>query len=677
MLGRPVHPLPAPTVRATFAASRLRQGVLAAYPQGGDRVNFADLLDTLGYQAGELVSICWQTPTQPFTSRIVTSGDAQAAVDVLHNESEAWFGVNPQAGPPRTAAGRGKADQITRNAALWVDLDVKQNGCGTRETACAIVDDLSAIIGTRPSAQVASGHGLHAYWPISDALIVTPEDLAAAEAIRRRWHRLVEIVAAARNAKVDNVFDLARVLRVPGSINRKGEPIPVIGATDTGAPLTVDELHERFNEAGIAELDGDREADAETVSNPDGWQYAEQACGYAARMRDGWRTDNPGQRHNWLASQATRIAAAHRNGCLTAELHRDLTHALDARFRELCQRPGDERKLTPREVPNALAYGRQRAAAKTRAGLDGELGGSPHHHDERRPDAEAGELISLLPEHGQAAAWETYTKGKSKAPQVQPVDGSLAPVIELKPSDDEEPLYGDVAALLDGTMPDPPTPTVLRRIDGAALFYLGEINYLYGDPEDGKRWVALAAAAQTLGDGGKAVFVDLDHNGMASVVDRLLKLGAPRDALVDRQRFRYCEPEGPEHLARIVADCMPWRPDVAVVDCVGELMALRGANSDNADEYTQTINATVLPLVRAGAAVILIDHMAKGKDSRAYGAGGTMAKRRKLGGTSIRVNPIRKLVRGKGGEPLSYWPLSKHYSCICALWTNPGLSRSG
>lgn len=214
----------------------------------------------------------------------------------------------------------------------------------------------------------------------------------------------------------------------------------------------------------------------------------------------------------------------------------------------------------------------------------------------------------------------------------------------------ESPLYGDVAALLDGTMPEPPKPSVLRRTDGVALFYLREINYLYGDPEDGKTWVSLAAVAQRLTGGGTAIFIDLDHNGMNSIIDRLLKLGAPPGALADRQRFRYCEPEDFQHLARIVADCVPWRPGVVVVDCIGELMGMRGANSDNADEYTQTINATVLPLVRAGAAAILIDHMAKGKDSRAYGAGGTMAKRRKLGGTSIRVEPTRKLVRGKGGE---------------------------
>jgi hypothetical protein len=214
---------------------------------------------------------------------------------------------------------------------------------------------------------------------------------------------------------------------------------------------------------------------------------------------------------------------------------------------------------------------------------------------------------------------------------------------------DEPPLYGNVAALLDGTMPPPPAPNILRRQDDHHLFYQGELNYLYGDPEDGKTWVALAAGAQVLAGGGKVLFVDLDHNGIASIVNRLMLLGAPRKALADPNKFRYCEPEDSEHLARIVLDCKPWRPDVVVVDCVGELMALRGANSDNADDYTATINDTVLPLVRAGAAAILIDHLAKSKDSRAYGAGGTMAKRRKLGGTSIRVNPVRKLVPGKGG----------------------------
>ena len=44
-------------------------------------------------------------------------------------------------------------------------------------------------------------------------------------------------------------------------------------------------------------------------------------------------------------------------------------------------------------------------------------------------------------------------------------------------------------------MPDPPKPDILRRTDGVGLFYRNEINQLYGDPEDGKTMIALAACA--------------------------------------------------------------------------------------------------------------------------------------------------------------------------------------
>ena len=61
-----------------------------------------------------------------------------------------------------------------------------------------------------------------------------------------------------------------------------------------------------------------------------------------------------------------------------------------------------------------------------------------------------------------------------------------------------EPLFSNIAALLDGTLPAPPKPAVLQRTDGHALFYRGKPNTLFGDPEDGKIWIALAACAETL-----------------------------------------------------------------------------------------------------------------------------------------------------------------------------------
>ncbi len=106
------------------------------------------------------------------------------------------------------------------------------------------------------------------------------------------------------------------------------------------------------------------------------------------------------------------------------------------------------------------------------------------------------------------------------------------------------PRYGgDVAALLAGAMPEPPRPTVLMRDDGRYIFYPpGALNLLYGDPASAKTWVALAAVAETLIDGGTALFfVDMDNNGMPATVGRLLILGVPKAILASRAFFRYSD----------------------------------------------------------------------------------------------------------------------------------------
>ena len=211
-------------------------------------------------------------------------------------------------------------------------------------------------------------------------------------------------------------------------------------------------------------------------------------------------------------------------------------------------------------------------------------------------------------------------------------------------------LYSDIAGLLDGTLPEPPRPDILTRADGHRLFYFGELNLLYGDPADGKTWVALAAQVEILLRGGSGLFIDLDGNGAIATVRRMLALGAPPQILADPNRFRHTQPADTAELAAVISDAAhEWAPAVVVLDCVGELMALRGGSSDSDTDFTAAINETVAPLVRAGACIILIDHLAKGRDSRSYGAGGTMAKKRKIGGASIQTAPIRKLAPGHGG----------------------------
>jgi len=213
----------------------------------------------------------------------------------------------------------------------------------------------------------------------------------------------------------------------------------------------------------------------------------------------------------------------------------------------------------------------------------------------------------------------------------------------------EQSLYTDVAALLDGTMPKPPKPTYLYRTDGCALFYPGQVSLVFGDPESGKTWICLACVAEVLSHGHSALVIDLDHNGPHSTIARLVMLGAPETALRDPERFRYAEPEDGMELLAIVHDASTWKPDVVVLDSVGEVVPLFGGSSNSPDDFTRVHSQVMKPLAMGGAAVLCIDHLAKGMESRAQGSTGTAAKRRAIGGISLRVTIRDAFVPGKGG----------------------------
>jgi len=180
--------------------------------------DFAELLETLGFTGDEFISIghehrgAWRTA-------VMAPTDAAGYVAKLPEGANIFFGVNPVTGPARANAGRGAETDVTRLAALWADLDVKPGACKSLHIANAIIDDLSGLVGTRPSVITHSGNGLHPYWPVDDGHIT---DTGAARALVRRFGRLVVAVAGEHDARVDSVYDLARMLRVPGTYNNKG-----------------------------------------------------------------------------------------------------------------------------------------------------------------------------------------------------------------------------------------------------------------------------------------------------------------------------------------------------------------------------------------------------------------------------------------------------------------------
>jgi hypothetical protein len=341
-----------------------------------ERSEFAELLDLLGIGPCERVAICSQKPGGRFDGNTVPArGDAEALAlsTPYRDHRDIWFGVNPVA-LPTGYHGRGRTEHVTRCTALFADVDLKAGGVADSATADTITKGISAVLRQPPAAVVFSGHGGHPYWlldPADDAWTLDTEGKRAdALAVYRRFHRLCTYVAESHCGRVDNVAELTRVLRVPGTFNRKNpaEPIAVEMHTwpyGAGGPLTFAEVVEALDEFGVPEQTEDRETPGEVVSEPDGWAFGSQTDPYVAAMVGGWATDRPASRHGWLVSQATRLACAHRLGLITSEDHAAAVMALSGAFVWLLVNHGQARKLTPGEVAGALAWGVRRAAAMT------------------------------------------------------------------------------------------------------------------------------------------------------------------------------------------------------------------------------------------------------------------------------------------------------------------------
>ncbi len=179
---------------------------------------FADVLAAVLHPR-ERIPVCHATnDSGTFAARVVGWENAQRCVDSWDYLVEhKWFGINPTS-LPDGAPKKGTAAEVARLAALHADLDVKDGGCADFDVAQAIIDDLSARVGSAPAWIIMSGHGLQPIWPVDC------DDVEVGRRVLRRWGRFVKQVAKQHGAGVDGVYNLDRILRVPNTLNIKSEP---------------------------------------------------------------------------------------------------------------------------------------------------------------------------------------------------------------------------------------------------------------------------------------------------------------------------------------------------------------------------------------------------------------------------------------------------------------------
>lgn len=119
---------------------------------------------------------------------------------------------------------RGSEKDILCVTTLYADIDIKGNAHAQTSLPSNVDEAIDFLHGLKikPSIIVNSGNGIHGYWLLDKPFIIeTEDDRKHILSIFKCFGRYVNSEAKKRNWKIDSVYDLARILRVPGTINHK------------------------------------------------------------------------------------------------------------------------------------------------------------------------------------------------------------------------------------------------------------------------------------------------------------------------------------------------------------------------------------------------------------------------------------------------------------------------
>ncbi|WP_445164629.1 hypothetical protein ACTXG5_25555 [Mycobacterium sp. Dal123C01] len=331
-----------------------------------ERLTLDKMMDCLGWQDGEHTAVCHQPVGGEFSASVVESANATARIESLPPRSDTWFSVNPTVGPASVGGRRGGDRKATRWAALVLDVDVKPGAFPDLDQASEFVDAVSGMVGTRPSVVIHSGHGLQPLWPIEDGVLDTEDRWRRASTLSRRFGRLGSRVANEFSAGLDNVSDLARIVRVPETTNWKNpaDPVPVYAIGGSGGPLNTNQVEE-FLDEWAPQIASDEPVAGEVVSPPESWKLGSYTCAYVAAMVRSWggASDRPkAGRHQWAMTRCVRLAAARRLGCISKHGLDQALLILERALEHWCQITGAPRGLAPDEIGSAYRWAEAKAA---------------------------------------------------------------------------------------------------------------------------------------------------------------------------------------------------------------------------------------------------------------------------------------------------------------------------
>jgi hypothetical protein len=562
--------------------------------------------------------------------------------------------------------------------ALWADIDIAGPGHNPPVGATLPPDEDAARRLVEhaqlppPTVWVHSGGGLYPLWLLHPVRqIECAEDVIELRRLSAGWQEVIAHAAGRMGLHYGPVGDLSRVLKVPGTWNRKipDDPRPCRILEPIGARYALADL-ERAMEQAMSLLPP---APAPTPRRPATVRPAGDVlpgADFAARVDwsdplllgglDWTMTYRKasGER-GWLrpGAHSELTATTGRDGLDNLWCFSDATYfpqgEVVSKFRALRYIHGYKSDTETAAALGRLGFGTPRDRAG-RAVFD-----APPY-EPQWPPGTTGIRPEVMPPNGaERPIQPVYGDGRStpapgaKAPPR--VDGEDVSSGDLEDDTDDDGTEDEVDTWLPIDLGPYLRGEILRaqpelgapRTDGVRMLYPGKEHAVIGEMESGKTFFALFHCAAELLAERHVVYIHFEESDPTDTVDRLVSLGcSPHEVLT---YFHFVGPSQPigkkqrSGLTRLGAS-------IVVLDGVNEGMALHKADIRDENGAAEFRRIMVKAFTRKGAAVLSLDHVVKDRESRDRYALGSIHKGNAVDGAIFVLETAEAFGRGQRGR---------------------------
>lgn len=151
-------------------------------------------------------------------------GGAAADAEARSVNRDVYVCTCPFVAPPESTS-RGTEETAGALVATWLDVDIAgpaHKGKSRPAPSLEAAMELLSKGPVKPSIVIHSGYGLHVWWALDEPIILkTAADRVRARRVSDGWVATYDCIAKGLGFDCDKVGDLARVLRIPGTLNHK------------------------------------------------------------------------------------------------------------------------------------------------------------------------------------------------------------------------------------------------------------------------------------------------------------------------------------------------------------------------------------------------------------------------------------------------------------------------